>query len=201
VHAEPHDQTSARLRAALAGEEASLGWLVARLSPLLVAQARWRLGPLLGRAYDPEDLVQDVWLVALPRLPSLAPRDGRLTPVLLRFLATTILQRINNLVRQELRRPGELCATATAGSEVAASVTGIVSAAIRGERRQIVLAAIDALDAVDREVLLLRGVEQRSGRTTAELLGISVDAVTMRYRRARDRLCAQLPDALFDELE
>ena len=122
--------------------------------------------------------------------------------MLLRFLATTILHRINNLARHELRRTGDLHehTGSSAGSGLAASVTGIVSAAIREERRQFVLLAIDALDPVDREVLLLRGVEQRSGNTTAELLGISVDAVAMRYGRARDRLRAQLPESLLDEL-
>lgn len=199
---DPHDQTSAHVRRSIAGETDSTEWLVARLSPYLVAQARWRLGGLIGRSCDPEDLVQEAWLVALPRLGELTPRDGRLTPVLLRFLATTILHRTNNLARQELRRPGSVHSTTEPlASELSAAVTGIVSAAIREERRQTVLLAIDELEPMDREVLLLRGVEQRSGATTAELLGITIDAVAMRFARARERLRARLPDSLFDEPE
>jgi RNA polymerase sigma-70 factor (ECF subfamily) len=203
VATDPSGQTSVQLRAALAGDEASLGWLVQHLSPLLYAQARWRLGGLLGHACDPDDLVQDAWLVALPHLHELQPRDGRATPVLLRFLSTTILNRINNLAKAQLRHGGAVHDAGTTGAAtgVAERITGVVTAAVREERRRLVLEAIDALDPIDREVLLLRAVEQRSGRTTAELLRISVDAVAMRYGRARQRLRARLSDSLLGELE
>lgn len=196
-----HSNTSIRLAAAIAGDQGSLGWLVAHLSPLLLAQARWRLGAALRRAYEPEDLVQEAWLVALPRLAQLEPRDGRTTPVLLRFLATTIVHRVNNLAREALRR-GEGDADASAGGSAAVSAdqTGVITAAVRSEMRHALLAAIDALDPIDRDVLLLRGVEQRSLQTTAELLGVTTDAVSMRFTRALGRLRGHLPAALADDL-
>src|SRR5262249_16732954 len=61
-------ETSLHVRRALTGDAASLEWLVTRLSPLLVLEARERLGPDLGRLYDADDLVQDAWLITLPRL-------------------------------------------------------------------------------------------------------------------------------------
>lgn len=200
---QPSGQTSVQLRAALAGDEESLGWLVQHLSPLLYAQARWRLGSLMGHVCDPDDLVQDAWLVALPRLHELPRRDGRATPVLLRFLSTTILNRINNLAKMQLRRGSSIddAGATDAAAGLSQSITGVVTAAVRAERRQLVLESIDALDPIDREVLLLRAVEQRSARTTAELLHISVDAVAMRYVRARQRLRARLPDTLLRELD
>ncbi|MBL8724435.1 MAG: sigma-70 family RNA polymerase sigma factor [Planctomycetes bacterium] len=198
---DPHSNTTLHLAAAIAGDMSSLGWLVAHLSPLLLAQARWRLGATLRSACDPEDLVQDAWLVALPRLRDLMPRDGRTTPVLLRFLATTIVQRVNNLARDLLRRRGT--GGAAAGHDpaaVTAAQTGVVTAAVRHELREALLVTIDSLDARDREVLLLRGVEQRSLQTTAELLGVSTDAVSMRFARALARLRQHLPSALADDL-
>ena len=71
--------TSLHLRQAVGGCADSLAWLVRRLSPLLIVQAEYRLGPDLRRVYDPEDLVDEVWVVALPRLGELSARDGRYT--------------------------------------------------------------------------------------------------------------------------
>ena len=196
---DPNHDTSVQLRHAIDGDPQSLGWLVAHLSPLLLAQARWRLAGGMAHVVDAEDLVQEAWLVALPRLHELVPRDGRLTPVLLRFLATTIVHRVNNLVRDTLRR-----GPATAGNGVAEGVaderTGVVTAAVRDEQRRQLLVTIEALEPIDREVLLLRGVEQRSQATTAALLGVSGDAVAMRFSRALERLRAQLPSSLLADL-
>lgn len=194
----PNSDTSVVLQAAIDGDVDSLGWLVAHLSPLLLAQARWRLHGGLARRLEPDDLVQDAWLAALPRLGELVPRDGRRTPVLLRFLATTILHRVNNLARDVLRK-GEPAA-AVASESAVDHRTGVVTAAIRAERRSQLLATIEQLEPIDREVLLLRGVEQRSQATTAELLGIQGDAVAMRFSRALRRLRDQLPASLLDEL-
>lgn len=194
----PNSDTSLVLQAAIAGDHDSLGWLVAHLSPLLLAQARWRLAGGLAKAVEPEDLVQDAWLVALPRLHELVPREGRMTPVLLRFLATTIVHRVNNLAREVLRR-GATGVVAPADGP-ADERTGVVTAAVRAEQRRQLLTTIEALDPIDRDVLLLRGVEQRSQATTAELLGIRGDAVAMRFGRALARLRSQLPDSLLDDL-
>lgn len=192
--------TSLRVRAALDGDHDSLGWLVAHLSPLLLAQARWRLGSSLAHAAEPEDLVQEAWLVALPRLGELAPRNGRLTPVLLRFLATSIVHRVNNLAREALRRGGRAAQAVSEADAVRDDRSGVVTAAIRAEQRGQLLATIATLEPIDREVLLLRGVEQRSQQTTAELLGIGGDAVAMRYSRALARLRTCLPASLCDDL-
>lgn len=196
---DPHADTTVLLQAAVDGDGPSLGWLVVHLSPLLVAQARWRLQGPLARAVEPEDLVQDAWLVALPRLHELVPREGRRTPVLLRFLATTIVHRVNNLARERLRR-GESGSGPHPADAALDPRTGVVTAAVRAEQRRQLLATIDELEPIDREVLLLRGVEQRAQATTAQLLGISGDAVAMRFARALGRLRAQLPAALCDDL-
>ena len=80
--------TSFHARRAAEGEIESLDWIVRRFSPLLLAQARFRMGESLRRYVSPEDVVQEVWAVGLDRLPGLKPRAGRLTPVFLKFLST-----------------------------------------------------------------------------------------------------------------
>lgn len=196
------------VRRAVAGESGSVSWLVERLSPLLAAQASWRLGPLLRPLYDPEDLVSDAWLRLLPELGGLPPRDGRFTPVVLRFLSTAILNRVNNLVKKHLRSGSPAAPAAglpddaEAGplAAIPADVTGAVSAAVRQERHRTVAEAIDALGPQDREIVILRGVEQRANATVAELLGIAPEAAAMRYHRALKRLRDRLPGSAFDEL-
>jgi RNA polymerase sigma factor (sigma-70 family) len=189
------------VRRAEGGDQDSLGVVIARLSPILLAHANWRLGPALRRICDPEDIVSEAWATLLPRLGEIGAREGRSTPVLLRFLTTAMLYRINNLARKHLR--GESAARVEADhsiSELPASVTGAFEAAARSESARIVAAALDDLEPADREVIFLRALEQQPNHVVATLLSVSPQAVSMRYRRALDRLRARLPESVFLEL-
>lgn len=192
--------TTLHVRRARAGDLESLAWLAQRFQPLLRAQARYRLGGFGARALEPDDLVGEVWAVALPKLAALDTRDGRATPVVLRFLSTTLLQIANNHVRKSLRRgdapraDAELEGLSDAGRRVLSEVGA------REESRAL-QAAIDELAERDREVVLLRGIEQLSNADAATLLGETPNAVSLRYRRALERLRARLPGSVFDELE
>jgi RNA polymerase sigma-70 factor (ECF subfamily) len=192
--------TSYHVQRALVGDAASLEWLVAHLSPLLRAQAAYRLGPELRAFYEPDDLVQEAWLVLLPKIATLQPRGGRHTPVLLKFLSTTLLHRIRNLARKHITGTGAPAA-ADAVDAVAADVSGAVSHALRAERRAEVSRCLAALPEHDREVLILRAIEQHTIKTSAVLLGVGEEAVAKRYTRALARLRQALPRSVFDELE
>jgi RNA polymerase sigma-70 factor (ECF subfamily) len=65
---------------------------------------------------------------------------------------------------------------------------------MRQELRDRVQAALDRLDPRDREVLVLRYLEQLSTAESAAALGISVGAVKMRHLRALQKLRADLGD-------
>jgi RNA polymerase sigma-70 factor, ECF subfamily len=60
--------------------------------------------------------------------------------------------------------------------------------AIRSELRSRLRAALDQLDERDRDVLVLRHLEQLSTRETAAVLGITEGAVKTRHLRALERL-------------
>jgi RNA polymerase sigma factor (sigma-70 family) len=201
---EPADATAAQttfhVGRARAGDDTSLAWLVERLSPLLLAQAAMRLGADLRRFYEPQDLVHDAWLVTLPRLSELPPRRGRHTPVLLKFLSTAILLRVRNLLRKHTGRADAGPGTSGQPEGLPASQSGIVSRAIRNEARDEVQAALGRLADADREVLLLRGVEQVTNATAAMLTGQSAAGVSKRYSRALTRLRHELPGSVFEEL-
>lgn len=196
------DLTTLHLGAAVRGDQESLAWIVARFSPLLLAQAAHRLGGSLRRSVDPEDLVQDVWVRVLPRLAGLKPREGRMTPVVLRFASTTLLHRVNSLLQTHLRRlgaPGEE-GGAQDLAELPADTTGAVARLARDERAQAVHRALEELSPEDRAVIVLRGIEQNPVEDVALLLGQRPNTVTVRYRRALQRLRDRVPDAVFDEL-
>jgi RNA polymerase sigma factor (sigma-70 family) len=197
-------QTTLHVRRAAAGDGESTAWLVERFAPLLLAQARLRLPPELRRQVEPEDLVQDAWAVALPRLRELPPRDGRLTPVVLRFLCTTILYRVNNLLQRRLER--SLRAAEDEGdaapplSRLVASESLALERVLRGEACRYVLDAIDALDETDRRIVVLRGIEDSPVAEVGAILGMKPNTVTVRYRRLLEKLRAALPRSIFDEL-
>lgn len=193
------DLTSLHIGRAVAGDPASRTWLVDRFHPALLAQANYRLQGRLRSLCEPEDLVQDVWLTTLPRLPDLVARDGRWTPVVLRFLATTLVRKINHMLRRSIlvaRDP----AAVDGGEHLPATDTGVVSSAGRREHLQAVSAAIDALPPEERELLVLRGIEQMSNREIARKLGIAEYEATRRYHRVLGHLRTLLPGSFLADL-
>jgi len=193
-------ETTIHVRRAIDGDGSSLAWLIERLSPLLLSQARYRLGSLAQR-YPPDDVVHDAWLVTLPNLAALQARNERLTPVLLRYLSTAMLHAINNHARRHARAHAVSDTGPAADlNGVPSDASGVVSHVLRRERSDAVAAALERLSESDRAVVVLRGIEQLPVKTVASLLGVSGDAVSMRYHRALQRLRQELPGSVFDEL-
>lgn len=191
--------TSFHVQRAREGDAASLAWLVARLTPLLRLQASYRLHGALGRLYEADDIVNDVWLAVIPKLSTLGERDGRWTPVLLKYLGTAVLRRINELFRKHLLgKPAE--GSLPADPSVPAHLTGALTRAAGSEAKAALEEAIGHLTAPEREVVVLRGIEQVANGTAAELLGERPGTVAMRYLRALEKLRGLVPGSVFDEL-
>lgn len=192
--------TSLHVRRALGGNTLSTEWLVERLHPLLLAQANWRLGPLLRRTYDAADLVHEAWLVMLPKLGSLTINDRRATPVLLRYLSSVILGKVRNLLRREVRRSMPGTSDVGATPDPTSPHTEVVAAVVRKERQCLVREVLAEMSDGDREILLARGIEQLDPAEAAAQFGISRDTLSKRYRRALGRLRQRLPESVFAEL-
>lgn len=200
-------ETTVHVRRAREGDGDALAWIVCRFSPVLLAQARYRLGARLAAVADPEDLVNDVWLVALGRLAEIPPRGGRFTPVLMKFLSTTLLHRLQALLRKHiLGKPTRVEAAPDAGRTSAdplaalpAMTRGVVTRVVAHEQEAAVSLALARLGEADREVIVLRGIEQNSAQAVAAQLGIEETAARVRYHRALKRLRAQLPQSIFSE--
>ncbi len=200
----PTGDTTFDVQGAIGGDGAAVDRVVRRLEPLLIADASYRLRRSGIRDVEPEDVVAETWAAALPKLGRIGEHDGRRTPVLLAFLAATIRNIVGGLIRRRAVRGSAASLDASSSQsgapEPAASSTGIVSRIARDERRDLVLAAIERLDEIDREVVLLRGIEQRGNAEVADLLKIAPTAAAMRYRRALDRLRSEITDSVFEDL-
>jgi len=79
-------------------------------------------------------------------------------------------------------------------SQLTAGLTRPSVAAVRGEVRTRLAAAIDAMDPVDREILALRHFEQLTSAEAAQVLGIQEYAAAKRHLRALRRLREMLAD-------
>ena len=185
-------------------DERSWAWVVARLAPLLEAQARYRLQGPLARIWEPADVVDEVWSRAMDRLASLEAREGRLTPVLIRFLSSVLLNRVNELLREHARHgaawtitPGSsLGSWHPAASEAFAAARG----ALRSEVAEQLRSAMAKLSEPEREVIVLRGIEQLPNALAAERVGVEPGTLATRYHRALRRLRERLPPALMEDL-
>lgn len=200
-----HD-TTLHIRRAGGGDAASVAWLVVRFSPLLLTQARYRLARGLRRHYEPEDLVADVWAVALPHLTASEKWREQPGRALMRFLSTTLVYRLNNLMRKHLkgdRAPGRNEAGETHADPMAqlpAETTGVITRCIRKEDHSEVLRRLEELDPVDREIVILRGIEQNANETVASLLDLKPNTVSHRYQRALDKLRRRIEGTVLDDL-
>lgn len=198
------DPTTLHMAAAKAGDIASLNWIVERFTPLLLAQARYRMAPALARYLDAEDIVQELWGLVLVRLPTLKTRDGRNTPVVMRFLSTSLVQMINSYARRHLARGGAIQENITEGTLAAlnphAEPAATISSIVRSELKNDVLQAIESLDAKDRQVIVLRSIECLSNKEAAEILTETTNAVSLRHNRALQKLRERLDQSIFDDL-
>jgi len=194
------DVTTRHVARARGGDGESVAWLVERFTPLLLEQARYRLGARLAARVAPEDVVQEVWAIVLPELARLEPRGGRTTPVLVSYLATTVLQHVNNLLRR--RMASEVVGGESGAFErLDARTRGPLTRALGEEACARVRAAIEALEPRARELVILRAIEQRTNEEAAAALGLVPNTAAQAYRRALESLRAKLGPSVFDELE
>ena len=72
--------------------------------------------------------------------------------------------------------------------------------AARHEVGQVVRETLEGLDQSEREILVLRGIEQVSNQEVSRRLGLQPSTATMRYQRALAKLEKRLPRSVVAEL-
>jgi|SRR6516162_7419077 RNA polymerase sigma-70 factor (ECF subfamily) len=198
-------ETNRLLERVAAGEQEVWGELLMRHQERLRCMVAVRLDRRLQGRIDPSDVLQEAYLQA-----SLQLAEYLKKPTLPFFLWLRLVtgQRLATLHRYHLGTQGRDAgrevslyrgALPQASSEaLAAQLLGQQTrpseAAVRAELSLRLQQALNRLDPLDREVLVLRHFEQLDNAETAQVLELRESATSKRYVRALQRLKAVLQD-------
>jgi RNA polymerase sigma-70 factor (ECF subfamily) len=194
--------TEELLRQASRGDPDARGGLLARHRDRLRQMVAWRMDQRLAARVDPSDVVQEVLAEADRKLDRyLRERPLSFFP----WLRSLAGEHLATLHRRHVRAGRRSVLREKAGfgglpdesalelaKRLATSSTSPPQRAMRRELRERMRQALERLPERDREVLVLRNLEQLSVADTAEVLGISPGAVKVRHLRALERLRALL---------
>jgi RNA polymerase sigma-70 factor, ECF subfamily len=190
------------------GDPSALAGLFSHYRERLRRMIDLRLDQRLGGRVSASDVLQETFLDATKRAAHFARKPDLPFYLWLRMVAG---QRVAEVHRQHLRaqmrsKGHEVsidgpCMGAASVTCLAAQLVGRVNspshAARRNETLKQVEQALEGLDPMDREVLVLRHFEDLSNNEVAQLLGIQKAAASKRYVRALQRLreaLAGIPD-------
>lgn len=204
---EPRQDVTRLLQQAAGGDQQAWGQLFEVYRERLRRMIAFRLDHRLRGRLDASDVIQEAYLDAAGRLAEYLQNPSMPFALWLRFL---VGQKLLELHRYHLgtqgrdaarevsmfRGPQPEASSVVLASHLAGRLTTPSEAAIRAERQRLLQDALDQMDALDREVLVLRHFEQLSNGEVAEVLGLDKSAASKRYARALVRLkdiLAELP--------
>jgi RNA polymerase sigma-70 factor, ECF subfamily len=187
------------LRRAKAGDQAALAALLSRFRDRLKRMVRLRFDRRLSGRVDPSDVIQEAYLEVHQRFAEWGERKE--LPFFL-WLRLVTGQKLTDFHRHHLGTKmrdaaqevslyrGALpeASSASLAAHLLGKMTSATQAAIRAEHQLIVQEALNRMDALDREVLVLRHFEHLSNDETAQVLGIKKGTASQRYVRALKRL-------------
>jgi RNA polymerase sigma-70 factor (ECF subfamily) len=200
--ASPSDEADL-LRRAKEGDQQALATLFTRYRDRLRQMVRLRLDRRLSGRIDTSDVLQDAYLDLARRFPEYAAAPA--VPFYL-WLRSLTGQRLVDLHRQHLgaqmRDAGRevslyrgalpSASSASLAQQLLAGLTSPTQAAIRAEMQMRLQEALNSMDPIDREVVVLRHFEELSNSEAAQVLGIEQAAAGKRYIRAVRKLRAIL---------
>jgi RNA polymerase sigma-70 factor (ECF subfamily) len=196
--------TDELLRLADQGDRSAAGELMDRHRSRLRQMVAVRIDPRLAARVDPSDVVQEALAEASQKLPEyLRERPLPFYPWLRQIAWETLVdmhtrhlavkkRSVKREGRRDLALPDESAMQLV--DRLVGSGTSPSRRATRQEMRQRVRAALERLPVHDREVVILRHLEQLGFEEIAGVLGISEAATRSRYRRAVERLHNLLSD-------
>lgn len=185
------------LRDAAAGDQRAWRALVDRHHARLRRMAGLRLDPRLRGRVDPSDVLQEAYLDAARGLAEYVAAPPLPFFLWLRQLVGTRLAKAHRThlgaaardVRREARPdPAPAASSVALAEHLCGGGPRPSEAATRQELRDQLLAALDGMDPLDREVLALRHFEQLTNAEAARTLGLADGAASKRYVRALERL-------------
>jgi RNA polymerase sigma-70 factor (ECF subfamily) len=208
---EPHDQESqVLLRQAAAGDIQAADRLLDLHRNRLRAMIAMRLDRRLSARVDPSDVLQETMAEAHKKLPDYL----RTQPIpFYPWLRRMAWEKIVHLHRQHLLAQARTVtreegfdaplpdeSVLDLAERLVAKGSSAAQKMIQQELKASVQAALGQLDPRDREVLVLRFLEQLSIEEAAAVLEISQEAVKSRQRRALERFSALVEGTISGDL-
>lgn len=192
-------ETERLLRSAAEGDRESWGTLLTRHEERLRRMVAYRMDRRLQGRIDPQDVIQDAYLEAAEHRSEFLRQPARPFFLWLRGIVGNKLLELHRYhlgtQRRDAGREVSLyrghmpeASSAALAAQLLGHATRPSEAAIRAEVKIRLQEALNAMDPLDREVLVLRHFEQLSPAETAQVLGIREKAAGMRYLRALKRL-------------
>ncbi len=190
------------LSRARAGDGQALGELFSRYRERLRKMVRLRMGCGLAGRIDASDVLQEAFLDMARRFHEYLERPA--VPFYLWLRALT-RQRLIDLHRRhlgaqmrdaslELSLSGRppLASSECLAEQLLGRLTSPTDAALRAELQARLQEALNGMEPLDREIVMLRHFEELTNNEAAEVLGIETAAASKRYIRAIRRLKAIL---------
>ncbi len=201
----PPSQVPDIVARAAAGDREAIVELLGHYRDRLKRMVELRLDPRLQGRVDASDVIQEGYLDAIRRVEEYIRDPSVPFYIWLRFL---VGQRVAEHQRRYLGRPGRNVdrevsiyggaipgvSTGALAARLLGKLTSPIQAAVRAERKQQLQEALNSMDPIDREILVLRHYEQMTNVDAAAALGIEKAAASKRYTRALERLRELLAD-------
>lgn len=198
------NESDVLLRRAANADPEAVEQLLGRHRPRLHRMVTMRLDRRLAPRLDASDIVQEALAEAAANLPlyvadqplSFYPWLRRITwqRLIKAYKANVVAERRS--VNRELDMQGAMSnqSAVLLADKLAAKQSSPSQQVVREEMKTQVRLALDRMLAHDREILILKYMEQLSVREIAEVTGVSEAAVKMRHMRALRRIGTTLRD-------
>jgi RNA polymerase sigma-70 factor (ECF subfamily) len=190
------------IRRAAAGDRRAWDDLLNAHRPRLRRMIALRLNQRLQGRLDASDVIQETFVDATAGLAQYAERGEMPFFLWLRWLAgmklTTLHRKhlgcqLRDAAREvSVDSPVPGASSAALAAQLLGRLTSASEVAMRSERKARIQELLDAMDPVDREVLVLRHFEELNNVEAAQVLGLQEAAASKRYIRALRRLKDEL---------
>lgn len=188
MHSEPRHDTQALIDRACHGEQSAAVELLAIYRPRLHNLVAAHLNERMARRVDASDIVQEALLAASQRLPEYFRRAPYPFYAWLRQIAWDRLHDANrrhiDAERRSVHREDPLGLSSAAIDDLMTETTDPGGQVLKAEQRERIRALLARLSESEREVLIMKYLENLTNPECAAVLGVSVAAVKKRHVRA-----------------
>ena len=184
-----HDETTRLFDAARGGAPDAVDALYRRCAGKLLPWIRLRMGRTLRAEMESRDILQSVMVKAVQKLPTLQQGEA-LMAWLAKIADREILDRVDYVQRD--RRDAARKVPLDAAADVPAPLRRALSQVILNEQAERLERALEALPSDQREVIVLRKLEELSFAEIGQRIAKSEDAARMAFSRAMAALARRL---------